>query len=71
MKSRLRTRGAARHELQRTVHIVAEVSALLSVPFLFWAADRTTHPLARDGLRSMAVSTLLVDSWLLYQWFKE
>lgn len=55
---------------RRAVHITSEAAALaVGVPFLVWASYQTSNPSARDGLRAMALATVLVDGWLLWRWY--
>jgi len=57
-------------ETRRSLHISTELLAVtVAVPILLGvaAAPKLTKP-HRTFLRALAVSTLLVDGWLLWRW---
>lgn len=56
---------------QRNVHLVFEAAALLAVaPLLLWAAtrERELTRVEKGALAAVAVSTIVVDGWLLYRY---
>jgi hypothetical protein len=55
---------------QRGLHIVSEAGALLMVPLLFAAAEDAREP-HKSMLQFLAVGTLAIDGFLLWQWIKD
>ena len=58
-------------EQQRILHIASEAGAVgVAAPFLWWASNQTQDARARAGLRALALATLAIDGWLLWQWLE-
>jgi hypothetical protein len=55
---------------QRWLHIVSEAAAVLTVPLIFAAAAEAREP-HKSMLQSLAVGTLVIDGFLLYQWLTQ
>lgn len=57
-------------KLQRTVHIISEATAVaIVVPFLFHVARKPKlGKFEKGGLVALAISTILVDGWLLHRY---
>lgn len=57
---------------QKTLHVASEAGAVfIAAPFLWWAADQTEDPTARDGLRLLAVATWAIDGYLLLRFMRK
>ena len=61
--------GATVSDRRRAAHIASELAGVtLAAPFLWWASSQTQNPIARAGLRTLALATLIIDGALLTQW---
>lgn len=58
-------------EKQKNIHVASEaVAVFLLAPYMLWASARVKDPGMRNVFRTVAVGTLLIDGYLLFQYSK-